>query len=73
MPLSVEPLRSSAGGDLTGTYPNPTLVTTGVTGGAHYGSSTQVPSLTVDSRDESRQPPTSPSVESLQEDRLAGI
>ena len=37
-----------AGGDLTGTYPNPTLVATGTAG--TYGSSTQVPVITTDSK-----------------------
>lgn len=40
---------SAAGGDLTGTYPNPVLISTAVTSG-NYGSSTSIPSYTVDSK-----------------------
>lgn len=39
----------TAGGDLTGTYPNPILTLTGVTANT-YGDSTHVPQLTVDAK-----------------------
>jgi len=42
------PPNGSAGGDLTGTYPNPTLIATGTAG--TYGSATAVPVVTTDSK-----------------------
>jgi hypothetical protein len=43
------PPSGPAGGDLTGTYPDPTLSASGVTSGT-YGSSTAIPVVTVDTK-----------------------